>query len=135
VYAALARSRTVFYTPVVKGNHKDFLNDLENLTERVDICIDQHLERGLVARNRPFAHVDLIVVDEADRLPATSLEHLRDRFDRRRLGLLLIGMPGLENDLPSTPSCTAGSASPTSTGRSPTTNWPSCSPGTGSAWA
>lgn len=34
-----------------------------------------------------------IVVDEADRLSAPALEHLRDLFDRRPLGLLPIGMP------------------------------------------
>lgn len=101
VYAALARSRTVFYTPVVKGTHKDFVRELtsKTLTDRVDICIDQHLQDGLVSRNRPYVHVQLIVIDEADRLAPPSLEHLRDRFDRRQLGLLLIGMPGIDKRL------------------------------------
>ncbi len=44
-------------------------------------------------------YVDLLVVDEADRLSAPALEHLRDRFDRRPLGLLLIGMPGIDKRL------------------------------------
>jgi len=43
--------------------------------------------------------LDLLVVDEAERLSPPALEHLRDRFDRRDLGLLLIGMPGIEKRL------------------------------------
>ena len=38
----------------------------------------------------------LIVVDEADRLRMTSLEQLRAVFDEGSAGLILIGMPGIE---------------------------------------
>ena len=38
----------------------------------------------------------LIVVDEADRLRMTSLEQLRAIFDEGYAGLILIGMPGIE---------------------------------------
>jgi len=43
--------------------------------------------------------VDLLIIDEAERLTQPSLEHLRDRFDRRATGLILIGMPGIDRSL------------------------------------
>jgi hypothetical protein len=70
------------------------------LFKRVEACIDQHLRRDQTRLGGPTPrHVDRLVVDEADRLSAPALEHLRDRFDRRPLGLLLIGMPGIDKRL------------------------------------
>ena len=98
VYAALARSRTVFSTPTVGGTLRELRKDLHLMTSRVESCIEQHRrinsdgERG-GARD---SMIELIVLDEAERLSTSALEHLRDMFDRTTIGLMLIGMPGIE---------------------------------------
>ena len=97
IYASLARSRAVFYTPTTTSTLRQIDKDLDVLINRVDICIDQHVRREQTHLTGGTPHyVDLLVVDEADRLSPPALEHLRDRFDRRPLGLLLIGMPGID---------------------------------------
>ncbi len=100
VYASLSRSRAVFYTPTTTGTLRQIDKDLDVLFNRVESCIDQHVRRDqqLITGRGP-RYVDLLVIDEADRLSPPALEHLRDRFDRRPLGLLLIGMPGIDKRL------------------------------------
>lgn len=97
VYAALARSRAVFYTPTVGLTLRELRQDVPHLITRADICIEEHVRPAGAdgARRRPN-HVELIIVDEAERLSTTALEYLRDLFDRQSIGLILIGMPGIE---------------------------------------
>ncbi len=99
VYAALYRARTVLYTPPVLQTPRQFAHDLEHLTTRVAVCISQHRTQTTKQSNPATAAaspIRLLVIDEAERLAPTSLELVRDRYDRDNIGVILIGMPGIE---------------------------------------
>ena len=91
--------RTVLYTPGVSNTPRTVEHAVSNLWGTVD-----HLATRATWYGDPGAAVvrqapDLLVVDEADRLKTGSLEQLRDFYDRRHVGVVLIGMPGLQKRL------------------------------------
>lgn len=43
--------------------------------------------------------LELLLIDEADRLNVKGLEVMSDLYDWRKMGLVLIGMPGIEKKL------------------------------------
>ncbi|MFZ8501856.1 AAA family ATPase, partial [Staphylococcus aureus] len=86
------RSRTVFYTPEVLCRPKDLMHDIDHWQARVGICADEHL-RSLEAEFRfrgggESRLVELLIIDEAERLTPTALELLRDRHDREHLSMI-----------------------------------------------
>ena len=100
VHHALARGRAVFYTPTVGGPLREVRDDLGDLLRRVEGCIDLALHPGRVMPEvSRTPRVELLVIDEAERLSFQSLEYVRDVFDSTGLGVILIGTPGLERRL------------------------------------
>ena len=90
----------MFYTPTVAGTPREVRADLGELFRRVDGCIDLALHPGrMMPETRWPPYVELLVIDEAERLSTQSLEHIRDVFDRTGIGVILIGMPGIDRQL------------------------------------
>ena len=100
VYAALAQHRAIFYTPTVCCPFRELHGGIAKLISRVGICINSHLHRDkLVQTSYSSDLAEVLIVDEAERLTNTGLDHLRDLFDRTGIGVILVGMPGIEKRL------------------------------------
>ena len=97
----LARSRTVFHTPAVLGTMRDIRDTMAHSLVVVSLCIERQFRRDGVELRRGDGDrlVEMVIVDEAERLQTSALELLRDIFDRTGMGLILIGMPGMEKRL------------------------------------
>jgi DNA transposition AAA+ family ATPase len=100
-YALANRSRTVFYTPEVLCRPKDLMHDIDHWQMKVGTCADEHLrtlnpDPGSFRQRDVMGLVELLIIDEAERLTPTGLELLRDQHDRTHLAIILIGMPGID---------------------------------------
>ena len=94
--------RSVVYTPAVTATPKLLATQLDDLCLQFSWTVEEarHPDEDLFGLGRPRPDwVELVIVDEADRLKMPTLEQLRDFYDRRAGGLVLIGMPGLEKRL------------------------------------
>lgn len=99
--AIIEDARTVFYTPTTFVGARQLDHDLSRLCTSLAYAIYDHRHPNAEHPQirEPRDQVELVIVDEADRLKTATLEQLRDFFDRRDLGVILIGMPGLEKRL------------------------------------
>ncbi len=100
-YALAYRSRTVFYTPEVLCRPKELMHDVNHWQIKVGICADEHLRSmdpaAATVKQRDVTRlVELLIIDEAERLTPAALEMLRDKHDRTHLPIILIGMPGID---------------------------------------
>ena len=101
---AVSECRTLFYTPTPTVTPKLLTTDLKTLTARFSAVVTRLLLEANDPRSPQVIRVhqdwvELVIVDEADRLKFLPLEQLRDLYDRGHFGVVLIGLPGLEKRL------------------------------------
>lgn len=101
---SIRECRTVFYTPPVSASvarlEKEILALFAAFSYLVEVAIQGHQGKEEFLVTRRFSHlIELLIVDEANRLKDAGLELVRDFADRGEFGLILLGMPGLEKRL------------------------------------
>jgi transposase InsO family protein len=100
IFQALAEHRAALFTPAVGCSFKELRDTIERLRQRTGCCIAQHVHRDVfIWSGIDTDLMELLIVDESERLSTMGLEHLWDLFDRRGIGLIFIGMPGMEKRL------------------------------------
>ena len=96
--------RTVYYTAPVTATASCIEREVMALQATLSYLVEaaEQASRGkddfLLAYRLP-KRTELVIVDEAQRLKATGLEQIRDLYDRGKFGLVLIGQPGLEDEM------------------------------------
>lgn len=98
----LRNCRSVLYTPSVMNTPKRVEQEVRALRLALSYLVDATKpkpERVPVISHAVTDPTELLIVDETDRLKTASLEQIRDIYDRHSVGVVLIGMPGLEKRL------------------------------------
>ena len=103
VPARVLEARTALWTPTVTATGRQIDQEIPKACQQISYAVD-YATHGKVD---PFVHTasrssgltELLIVDEADRLKTTGLEQVRDYYDRHTMGVVLIGMPGIEKRL------------------------------------
>ena len=97
--------RRAFYTPEVQMSTKRLEQDLLHVhwqmkkrSTLVPPAVQMQGPIKATLRMTPLEW-DLLVIDEADGLKPTGLEVVRNLYDRSHMGVVLIGMPGIERRL------------------------------------
>ncbi len=99
--ATLARTRTVFYTPSVSETLRDMRNNLGGLISQAEHSIDDHINFDKEFRrvSKHNKNIEMVIFDESERLSMNTIEFVRDMFDRKGIGVLLVGMTSMEKRL------------------------------------
>lgn len=100
----LTPCHTVLYTPPVVHTPQRLARDITEyclLLDAVRQTSQADHEGPVPFLANPYVphYTELLIVDEADRMKATGLEQLRALYDQFEIGVVLIGMPGLEKRL------------------------------------
>jgi hypothetical protein len=106
--AELRGCRSILYTPSVTNTPKRVEQEVRALRLALSYLVDAALKepsqeqepwQELAPLPTVIDPTDLLIIDETDRLKTAALEQIRDIYDHAHVGLVLIGMPGLEKRL------------------------------------
>lgn len=91
---------SAFYTPSVVNTPRAIADDIKEIRLMLSRFVFEAKIRpeDPITYGLPLDVCQLLIVDEAERLNMNGLEQVRV-YDRGRMGLVLIGMPGLEKRL------------------------------------
>ena len=98
----LRNCRSVLYTPSVTNTPKRVGQEVQAVRLALSHLVEatKPKPKHELTHYHPVADpTELLIVDETDRLKTASLEQIRDIYDRQPMGVVLIGMPGLEKRL------------------------------------
>ncbi len=107
----IVQLNTVIYVPEVISSIKTIQQQISSLLYRFNELKEKELRiecNDSIVRFSPSKnYVELLIIDETDRLQLRWLEHIRDIYDRlsskkdpsERMAVIFIGMPGIEKRL------------------------------------
>lgn len=104
--AEIRNCRSILYTPSVTNTPKRVEQEIQ--AQRLALTYLVRTMQGDMSKEsleestprRLWSDpTELIIIDEADRLKMAALEQVRDIYDHSNIGVILIGMPGLEKRL------------------------------------
>lgn len=97
----ISNCRTLLYTAEITSTPRTIKDDIGSMRVQLGRFVEELLpkeQRTLMARDIPnYCH--LIIVDETERLKMGGIEQFREIYDKNDIGLIFIGMPGLEKQL------------------------------------